>query len=95
MHYSWDGDNLILLVRITPRASRNQVCGLMGDRLKISVTAPPVDGEANAGLVKFLAAEFRVAKSCVDVVSGQMNRNKTVRIISPAQLPDSFQVRRP
>ena len=91
-HFRWDGADLLIHLRISPRASRDQVAGLMGDRLRISITAPPVDGKANAHLVKFIGRQFGIAKSMVAVVSGMSSRDKTVRITEPRTLPQAFLV---
>ncbi len=93
-HFRWDGADLLIHLRISPRASRDQVAGLMGDRLRISITAPPVDGKANAHLEKFIGKQLGVAKSLVAVVSGKSSRDKTVRITDPQILPELFLVTR-
>ncbi|MCA9086076.1 MAG: YggU family protein [Planctomycetaceae bacterium] len=93
-HYHWIGDELRIQLRVSPRASRDQVGDLMGDRLKISITAPPVDGEANDYLIRYLAKEFGVARSQVSVVQGQTNRNKTLSILAPSTLPVAFLISR-
>ncbi len=72
------GCALELLVQ--PRASRTRVAGEHDGRLKIQLAAPPVDGEANAALVQFLAGALRVRKADVIVVRGEAGRRKTVRI---------------
>ncbi len=69
-----------LSVRIQPRASRNEIVSMEGGGIKIRLSAPPVDGAANEALVKFLAGEFGVAKSQVEIVSGHTSKNKIVRI---------------
>lgn len=86
--YRWDGDDLILDCHLQPKASRDEFAGLHGERLKIRLTAPPVEGKANAHLMAFLAAAFGVAKSQVSLESGELNRQKRVRVRSPRQLPD-------
>ena len=86
--YRWSGDDLILDCHLQPKASRDEFAGLHGDRLKIRLTAPPVEGKANAHLMAFLAAAFGVAKSQVSMESGELNRQKRVRIRSPRTLPD-------
>jgi len=73
-------DILTFRVFIQPRSSKNQVAGLYGDALKIKLTAPPVDGEANKMCIKFLAKLLSVSKSAVEIVSGQTSRNKTIKI---------------
>ncbi len=76
-----------LKVRVQPRASRNEITGLLGEELKIRLTAPPVEGEANAALCAFLANILGVPKAAVTLVAGQSSRSKTVRVngIDPAQ----------
>ena len=83
----WDGEDLLLRVHAQPRASRDEIAGVHGDALKIRVAAPPVDGEANAALCRFLGKLFGVAKSAVSVERGDTGRAKTVRIRAPATLP--------
>ena len=67
-------------VLVQPRASRTRAVGEHGGRLKIQVAAPPVEGEANAALVAFLASALGVRKSDVALVRGDSGRRKTVRI---------------
>lgn len=86
----WDGEDLVLRVYTQPRASRDEIAGTHGDALKIRVAAPPVDGEANAALCRFLGKLFGVAKSAVAVESGETNRHKTVRIHAPRTLPEGL-----
>ena len=84
---SLTGENLRLKLYIQPKASRDSWAGLHGDELKLAITAPPVDGKANAHLQKVLAKDFAVAKSAVVIEKGQLSRHKTVLIIAPKQLP--------
>ena len=67
-------------VLVQPRASRTRAVGEHGGRLKIQVAAPPVEGEANAALVAFLASALGVRKSDVALVRGDSGRRKTVRV---------------
>ena len=67
-------------VRIQPRASKNGMARLEDGTLKIRLTAPPVDGAANEALVAFLSRAFGVARSQVEILSGQTARQKVVRI---------------
>lgn len=85
--WRWQGSDLILELRIQPRASRDEISGLHGERLKVRITAPPVDGAANAHLLAFLAKTFGVAKSKVTLLAGETGREKRVRIEQPRQLP--------
>ncbi|GLZ85206.1 UPF0235 protein [Metapseudomonas resinovorans] len=79
---------MILDCHLQPKASRDEFAGLHGERLKIRLTAPPVEGRANAHLMAFLAEAFGVAKSQVSLESGELNRQKRVRIQRPRTLPD-------
>ena len=67
-------------VHIQPRSSRTEVAGVHGDALKIRVAAPPVEGEANAELVKFLAKQLGLPKTAVRIVKGEQSRQKVVEI---------------
>jgi uncharacterized protein (TIGR00251 family) len=84
--YRWDGDALILHVHVQPRASRDEIVGPHGDALKVRITAPPVEGAANAHLVAWLADLCDVPKSSVTVVGGQHGRSKRLRIVAPRRL---------
>ncbi|CAD5106018.1 DUF167 domain-containing protein [Zestomonas carbonaria] len=90
--FRWDGEDLILDCHLQPKASRDEFAGLHGERLKIRLTAPPVEGKANAHLLKFLAEAFGVAKSQVRLESGELNRQKRVRIQAPKRLPAELQL---
>jgi len=72
------GVTLELLVQ--PRASRTRVVGEHDGRLKLQLAAPPVDGEANAALVEFLAGALGVRKGDVTIARGEAGRRKTVRV---------------
>lgn len=80
-------NGLILKLYIQPKPSRDQIVGLHGDELKVAITAPPVDGQANAHLVKFIAKQFRVAKSQVIIEKGELGRHKQIKVINPQQIP--------
>ncbi len=71
-----------LAVRITPRASRNEIVEVMADgTIKIHIAAPPVDGEANEKLIAFLAEVLNIPKSRLEIVAGQSGRDKLVSVI--------------
>ncbi len=71
-----------LAVRITPRASRNEIVEVLSDgTIKIHIAAPPVDGEANATLVEFLADVLNVPKSRIEIVAGQSGRDKLISVL--------------
>jgi uncharacterized protein (TIGR00251 family) len=71
---------LIVDIQVVPRASRNAVGPAIGDRLRVAVTAPPVDGAANAAVIEVLAEAFGVRRSAVAIVRGQRGRRKTVSV---------------
>ena len=70
----------MLSVYAQPRASRTALCGLYDGRVKVALRAPPVDGKANAELVRYLAEQLGVPKRCVRVVAGASGRRKRVLI---------------
>jgi uncharacterized protein (TIGR00251 family) len=86
-YYHWQGDDLLLDCHLQPRASCDELAGLHGERLKIRITAPPVDGKANAHLIRFLAEQFGVPKNQVIIEQGELGRLKRVRIRAPKQIP--------
>ena len=86
--YQWQDDDLILSIRLQPRASRDEIVGVHGDQLKIRITAPPVDGKANQHLLRYLAKYCQVPRASVELISGQTGRTKRVRIHQPKRLPD-------
>jgi uncharacterized protein len=67
-------------VLVQPRASRSKVGPIHDGRLKLAVTAPPVDGEANAAVIELLAKSVGVSRGAIEVVAGASSRRKTVRI---------------
>lgn len=83
-----DGPDLVLQVQIQPRASSDAIAGVLGDRLKIRLTAPPVEGKANEHLIAWLARLFGVPRSQVILERGAGSKHKQVRIRSPRKLPE-------
>lgn len=83
----WCGGDIRLRLYLQPKASRDEWVGLHGDEIKVAITAPPVDGKANAHLIKFLAKSFKVAKSAVVLEKGELTRHKTVLVQAPQKLP--------
>jgi uncharacterized protein (TIGR00251 family) len=73
-------DAATLRVRVQPRASRDAILGFREDVLRLAVTAPPVEGEANEAVRRLLARALRVAPSTVTVVGGERSRDKLIRI---------------
>lgn len=71
---------LIVDVQVVPRASRTAVGPAVGERLRVAVTSPPVDGAANAAVIDALAGAFGVRRSAIEIVRGERGRRKTVSI---------------
>ncbi|HWZ42347.1 MAG TPA: DUF167 domain-containing protein [Candidatus Saccharimonadales bacterium] len=67
-------------IKVHPRARKNAITGVTGDALKLSLTAPPVDGKANQAVVDFFADLFDISRSSVTIASGESSRQKAVRI---------------
>ncbi|HLC18332.1 MAG TPA: DUF167 domain-containing protein [Thermodesulfobacteriota bacterium] len=67
-------------LRIQPRASRDEVAGIHGDSLKVKLTAPPVEGEANKALVSFLSKLLGIKKSSIKIASGEKSRTKRILV---------------
>lgn len=72
-------------VLVQPRASRSRLGPRHDGRIKISVTSPPVDGEANAAVIELIAKALGVAKRDVEVISGSTSRRKTIRVTGATQ----------
>ena len=77
---------IILKVYLRPKSSKNEVVGPYRDGIKVKVTAPPVEGKANEALIRFLAKEFGISPSCIEIIKGLHSREKTLRI--SGTLPD-------
>jgi hypothetical protein len=77
-----------LAVKVIPGASRNKVCGWLGETLKVKLSAPPVDGRANDALFEFLAEKLGLPRRTITLVRGETARQKLVRIdgLAPAEV---------
>ncbi len=78
IHESDEG--VSLAVKVHPRAKKNAITGELGDALKVSLTAPPIDGRANDACIEFFAKLLKVPRSSVTIASGQTGRNKVIRV---------------
>jgi len=87
-----DGDDVVLMLHVQPGAKRTEVAGIHGEggaaRLKIRLAAPPVEGKANAELLRFLASAFGVGQRAVLLLRGASSRQKAVLILRPVLRPD-------
>ena len=72
-------------VCVVPRSSKNEIVGEHYRSLKIKLTAPPVDGAANAELIKVLAKHFSVAKADIQIIGGAASKNKVIKIDNLSQ----------
>ncbi len=87
-HYSWQEEDLILHCHLQPKAANDEIVGVHGDRLKIRITAPPIDGKANEHIIKWFSKLFKVPRSDIEILQGELGRQKTLRIKSPKILPE-------
>ena len=67
-------------VKVHPRARKNAITGVVGDAIKLALTAPPVEGKANQAVIEFFAELFAIPRSSVTIASGETSRNKVIRI---------------
>lgn len=74
------GNGVTFAVKVHPRAKKNAITGELGDALKISLTAPPIEGRANEACINFLAEVLNVPRSSITITSGQGSRNKVIRV---------------
>lgn len=77
-----------LSIHVQPKSSRNKIIGLHDDALKISLTAPPVEGKANKAVIEFLSKFFNLSKRDVELLSGHQSRKKRV-LLSKIDLEDA------
>ena len=68
------------MIKIHPRAKKNAITGVVGDALKLAVTAPPLDGQANEACIEFFANLFAVPRSSITIASGETSRRKLIRV---------------
>ena len=88
--FAWDGDVLVVNILGKPSASKDAIGKPHGTQLKVSVTAKPLGGKATDHMVRFLAPLFGMSVSAIEVVFGQENVNKQLRITAPTKLPAVF-----
>ena len=67
-------------IKVHPRAKKDGITGQLGETLKLSLTAPPIDGRANEACIEFFAKLLKVPRSSVTIASGLNSRNKVIRI---------------
>lgn len=74
------GKDSLLTIRVVTRAAKSEIVGEFDGAIKIRIASPPVDGAANAELLKLLAKTFGVSKSRIEILSGQTSKTKLVKI---------------
>jgi uncharacterized protein (TIGR00251 family) len=84
-YFKITGNDIIIKVKIVPGSSKNKIIGVYNDSLKITITAPPVEGKANKKCIAYLAKYFNVAKSKIEIISGQTSKNKLIKIYDISQ----------
>ncbi len=94
-HYQWQKEALLLHCRLQPKASKDEITGLHDNRLKIRITAPPVDGKANQHLIALISKWFGTLKGNVSIVRGEAGRQKTLLIKKPCRIPEGSEITAP
>jgi len=77
---SYKDGRVLLKLHVQPRASRNRFAGLYNDAMKLAITAPPVDGKANAAVIRFLASSLNLKKKNLEIKHGLQSRTKSILI---------------
>jgi len=84
-YFKITGNGIVIKVKIVPGASKNKIVGVYNNALKISITAPPVEGKANKECIAYLSKYFDVAKSKIEIISGKSSKNKLIKIYDISQ----------
>jgi uncharacterized protein (TIGR00251 family) len=84
--YRHVSDDLLIHVRVQPRASRNEILGVRDGRLRLRTTAPPADGKASKAVIRLLADFLDVAPSRISLVRGTTHRDKQLRVLGPVEI---------
>ena len=85
--WSAQTDGITIAVRVVPGARKSEIAGPMGDRLRIRLQAPAVEGKANAELQRILAVAFGVRRSAITIVRGERARDKTILVRGVSEVP--------
>jgi uncharacterized protein (TIGR00251 family) len=80
IRYREEGGSLVFAVRVAPRASKTVAAGAHDGALKVRVAAPPVEGAANAELVRFLARQLKVPARSVEITGGHTSKTKLIKV---------------
>jgi uncharacterized protein (TIGR00251 family) len=84
---------VVIKIKVQPRASKSRIVGVLGDALKVTLTAPPVDGAANAACIEFFSRLMDLPKNRIEIISGQTGRTKLLKIfgIKSADLKEKIE----
>lgn len=74
-------DGVTISVRVHPKARRERISGIIGNALKLDLTAPPAEGRANEACIRFFADFLKVPRASVTIAAGISSRNKVIRIV--------------
>lgn len=78
---------MVIKVKVTPNAPKNQIVGWLNNTLKIKIAAPPQKGKANKELINFLAKEWNVQKSDIKIIKGRRSNTKLLETMGISSLP--------
>ena len=73
-------DHITINVRIVPKSAKQEIAGIYNERVKIKIGSAPEGGKANKELIELLSKKIGIAKSSIEIVSGELSQNKTIRI---------------
>ncbi|MBN2255818.1 MAG: YggU family protein [Deltaproteobacteria bacterium] len=73
-------DGVVFKVRVLPRSSRCEIAGIQDDALKLKITAPPVEGQANEECIRFLSRALGVKRNRISITAGGKSKNKSIAI---------------
>lgn len=87
-------ENIILKVYLHPKSSKNEIVGPYLDGIKVKVTAPPAEGKANEGLIRFLAKELDIPPSHIEIIQGHHSRKKTLKVagVTPLEFMNELKI---
>ncbi len=93
MTYTETNGAVTFAVKVVPRASKNLIAGIEDDTVKVRLKAPPVEGKANAALIKFFAETLGVSQAQIEIVRGETGRRKLVKVrgVTAAQVKRCFE----
>lgn len=77
-------------LHVQPREKVNNIIGIHGDMLKLKIKSPPVDNKANKEIISYLAKVFNVTKASIELISGQLHRDKKFLVKESRVMPECF-----